>query len=302
MPQPRAAEAHLELHRQQQSAHPRLQAAIARRGERVGLASIADVGSSHARMIIVAWLSAATVVLMLGHGPPVIATSDDEEPPPACQARMDAYCNNYRSASGLGCSPPFDGGGRSVCPKHAKYVARRDRGSNLTNQWGQIAWRCYSDAMLSPDHSHYVNGTCYCTQSTQLAWLLCNCTQGKDCGSAPHPEGPSPCLAPAPPPPQELSFVDVFALNSTLNTCYRIPLITYTASGTLLAISEERYDAVRCPDNYPAGQPGGHNQVSRRSTDMGKTWGPIIRQVGSLENLKAVGGVDYTNPSVPPLA
>lgn len=229
-----------------------------------------------------------------------VAVADDATeppPPPVCQARMDAYCNSY-GTRGVGCAPPFDGGGRSVCPKHVKYVARKDHGSNLTKQWDQVTWRCYSEAMLSADRAHYVNGTCYCTQTSQLAWLLCNCTNGKDCGSAPHPEEPSPCLVPAPPPPQDLTFVDVFTLNSTLNTCYRIPLITYTASGTLLAIAEERYDASQCPDNYPTGQPGGHNQVSRRSTDAGKTWGPIIRQVGSLENLKAVGGVDYTNPSV----
>jgi hypothetical protein len=128
----------------------------------------------------------------------------------------------------------------------------------------------------------------------------------------------------SPPPPSGLTFVDVFRLNKTRNTCYRIPLITYTAAGTLLAIAEERFDAKNCPDNYNSGEPGGHNQVLRRSTDMGayqrnyfertdasciplaesttlvtgKTWGSIIRTVGSLDNLQAVGGVDYSNPSV----
>ena len=96
----------------------------------------------------------------------------------------------------------------------------------------------------------------------------------------------------------QLSFSTVFAQNSTLDTCYRIPLITYTAAGTLLAIAEERYDAKACPDNYPPGQPGGHNQVMRRSTDKGRTWDQAQRQVGSLDNLKKVGGVDYTNPSI----
>jgi hypothetical protein len=100
-----------------------------------------------------------------------------------------------------------------------------------------------------------------------------------------------------------LKFTTVFQRNKTINSCYRIPLITYTASGTLLAIAEERYGAgfnntAGCLDNYHAGHRGGHNQVSRRSTDMGLTWGPLHRQVGSLSNLRAVGGVDYTNPSV----
>ena len=228
------------------------------------------------------------------------AADDDADPPPAaCQAQLDSYCNSY-GGGGHGCSPG-SGAGRSVCPSGAHYVARKDRGSNFTKQWDMIQWRCYSEAMLSADRAHYLNGTCYCSQPAQLAWLLCNCTKGsKACG--PRPAGPappaaSPCLAPAP-PPAELTYTTVFALNTTLNTCYRIPLITYTAKGTLLAISEERYDAAKCPDNYGAGQPGGHNQVMRRSTDMGKTWGPIARQVGSLENLKAVGGTDYTNPSI----
>ena len=74
---------------------------------------------------------------------------------------------------------------------------------------------------------------------------------------------------PAPAPPSDLTFVDVFCLNKTLNTCYIIPLIIYTAVGTLLAIAEERFIATTCPDNYKSGEPGGHNQVTRRSTDMG---------------------------------
>jgi hypothetical protein len=36
----------------------------------------------------------------------------------------------------------------------------------------------------------------------------------------------------------------------------------------------------------------------RRSTDGGKTWGPLTRQVGSVSNLDVVNGIDYTNPSV----
>ena len=95
----------------------------------------------------------------------------------------------------------------------------------------------------------------------------------------------------------DLVFTTVFAADVNLSSCYRIPLITQTAAGTLLAISEERYssilqpssDSSACPDQYGTGH-GGHNQVLRRSTDMGKTWGPIIRLVARWQPAELASG------------
>jgi sialidase-1 len=51
--------------------------------------------------------------------------------------------------------------------------------------------------------------------------------------------------------------------------CYRIPTVIRTHRGTLLAFAENRIDG--CEDNGPH-----HQLVLRRSSDLGRTWGPMI--------------------------
>lgn len=53
------------------------------------------------------------------------------------------------------------------------------------------------------------------------------------------------------------------------HVCYRIPALQRTLNGTLLAIVSERISASGCDDE------SGANIVQRRSTDGGKTWGPM---------------------------
>jgi sialidase-1 len=68
--------------------------------------------------------------------------------------------------------------------------------------------------------------------------------------------------------------------------CYRIPSIA-EVDGTILAFAEER--GAGCGDNGL-----GHNVVLKRSSDGGRSWGPLIRVVGSEANLQP-GGVGYSN-------
>jgi hypothetical protein len=70
------------------------------------------------------------------------------------------------------------GPGRSPCPENGTMVALRDRGSNITHQWNTMDWRCYWEGTLSSDHTHYENGTCYCTVEQYLSWLNCSCNGG----------------------------------------------------------------------------------------------------------------------------
>lgn len=83
-------------------------------------------------------------------------------------------------------------------------------------------------------------------------------------------EGPPP----APPVQtgnQLLSSVvetDIYAMGTEGYSCYRIPAIIQTQKGTLLAFAEARKN--NCKDN------GNIDLVVKRSTDGGKTWGPMI--------------------------
>ena len=66
--------------------------------------------------------------------------------------------------------------------------------------------------------------------------------------------------------------VPVFYQGLNGSKCFRIPSIIKTSEGTLLAFSENR--VTDCGDNGPH-----HALVLRRSTDNGKTWGPMTTVV-----------------------
>ena len=109
---------------------------------------------------------------------------------------------------------------------------------------------------------------------------------------------------------QPLSFTQVIAADDTLRACYRNPVLTRTARGTLLCFIEERSRGPRwhpnhdgdhsCSDNYVGGV-GGHNLGVMRSSDDGASWSPILRLAGNVTNLMAKGGVDFTNNAVIPV-
>ena len=109
---------------------------------------------------------------------------------------------------------------------------------------------------------------------------------------------------------QPLTFTTVIAADDTLRACYRNPVLTRTARGTLLCFIEERSRGPRwhpnhagdhsCSDNYVGGV-GGHNLGVMRSSDDGASWSPILRLAGNVSNLMAKGGVDFTNNAVIPV-
>lgn len=79
------------------------------------------------------------------------------------------------------------------------------------------------------------------------------------------------CTAAAAPPENpctDVHCLPVFYPGLAGSKCYRIPSIIQTFRGTLLAFAEGRLNG--CSDQ------GSHNLVVRRSTDSGKSWGPVI--------------------------
>lgn len=75
-----------------------------------------------------------------------------------------------------------------------------------------------------------------------------------------------------------------FVQNTEGHACYRIPTTLATKSGTLLAVAEGRVDD--CSDV-------GHNDlVLKRSTNGGRTWGPMITVRGARDTLA------YGNPTL----
>ena len=71
---------------------------------------------------------------------------------------------------------------------------------------------------------------------------------------------PNPCTA--------ATCTPVFYAGLNNSQCYRIPSIVATHAGTLLAFAENRLNG--------CGDQGTHNLVVRRSSDDGKTWGPLV--------------------------
>jgi len=91
------------------------------------------------------------------------------------------------------------------------------------------------------------------------AALLSSC--GKE--STPIPE-PKPPVVPVDP---ATTYTHIFRLGGDGYSCFRIPAIIRTKSGTLLAFAEGRKND--CADE------GNIDLVLKRSTDNGKTWGPL---------------------------
>ena len=91
------------------------------------------------------------------------------------------------------------------------------------------------------------------------------------CGD-PDPHSPVP--APPPPPsPGVHNISKVFSSGQSGVTCYRIPAVTKTTKGTLVAFAEARHGS--CGDSLV------HELASRRSTDGGRSWSPISFVVGN---------------------
>lgn len=91
-----------------------------------------------------------------GHAAPI-------QPPPgsACQATLDAFCNN--ATENLGCWQATRNVSGTIY-NAPPYFARYDVGASGT---GKKAWRCYSHLALTSDHRHpdphAIDPTCYCT-------------------------------------------------------------------------------------------------------------------------------------------
>ena len=92
---------------------------------------------------------------------------------------------------------------------------------------------------------------------------------------------PNPCTAAA--------CVPVFYPGLNGSKCYRIPSIIATARGTLLAFAESWLSG--------CGDQGAHNLVVRRSSDEGRTWGPLIVAVfGTVPCPGCPAAVSNPNP------
>ena len=90
--------------------------------------------------------------------------------------------------------------------------------------------------------------------------LFCGC--GKE---SPHIPEPKPPVAEV---ESNTTYTHIFKLGGDGYSCYRIPAIVKTKAGTLLAFAEGRKND--CADE------GNIDLVLKRSTDNGKTWGPLI--------------------------
>lgn len=193
---------------------------------------------------------------------PQLATAFALEPsaPPdqACQARLDHYCNCNAHCNSF--------------PQFAPLLALC--GLNRENK--TEAWRCYPAAELTPDHRHFVadpeRGTDHiCTRSTELEAILSTCSK---------PATPTPC--PAPPSPQPLPSgsgdVEVFVHGMGGYPCIRTPSLITTSTGILLAFAGTRArPGDGCVPTIPYNSSFDHqDNVMRKSTDHGKSWGPLV--------------------------
>jgi hypothetical protein len=185
------------------------------------------------------------LLLLLAAG----ATTLDAFPPPAnCSATMNMWCSTKRNCAAEGASSRV--ALHDTNPKHAPPM-----------------WRCYPPSDLNAALTAYVKGGGICTRDAQLKAVLARCMSG----APPLPPPPPP-----PPPPQPLG-VEVFAHGMAGYPCIRTPAIVSTRSGALLAFAGTRSGAGDgCVPTVPYNKSVDYqDNVMRRSTDRGRTWGPI---------------------------
>jgi hypothetical protein len=163
--------------------------------------------------------------------------------PPACQSAIDAECV-------------------TDCFVHIKNRPCDGPMVAVDNAMGKgEGWKCYSPSTLDSNFTKYESGSCYCSRDSEIKTTLAN-TPGCTPPTPPPAPGPVVCV----------NCTAVFYPGLGGSHCFRIPTITKTAKGTLLAFAENR--KADCGDN------GDHDLVLRRSSDDGATWGPMqtVRQ------------------------
>ena len=185
------------------------------------------------------------------------STAASAPPDQACQARLDHYCNCHAHCDSF--------------PQFAPLVALRGLNRENTTE----AWRCYPAAELTPDRRHFVadperTTDHICSRPTDLEAILSAC--GK-------PAAPSPCPSPSPQPlPPGSDDVEVFAHGMGGYPCIRTPSLVTTSTGSLLAFAGTRAGpGDGCIPTVPYNRSFDHqDNVMRKSTDQGKSWGPLM--------------------------
>jgi hypothetical protein len=179
-----------------------------------------------------------------------------------CQPALDEYCNVVDTAC-----VDINRKDGYILP----LVARFDRGKKSTTK----AWRCYSPSSLSPDLSHYTNGSAYCSQSQQLESVLELCESGAVIVN--------------------LNATKVFS-ESEITECgqIRTPQLVATSSGKVLLFAQcrnapagkqknlEPLPLTVAPSRFKASSSDGlkddfrHTRmVLAESLDSGASWGPF---------------------------
>jgi hypothetical protein len=204
-------------------------------------------------LLTTAPLIAASVSSLAAAAPPPLL-------PPACQARLDAWCNNSTD-TGPGCAGERTASKcLSVDGRAQRFLARRSTASGND----QREWRCYAPSVLDgATHTRFVNGSCYCSMGARLRDLCLACagSAGAACGTVPPPPPP-----PGPPPPG-VATTTVFEKGASGYEAFRIPgMLAFR--DTLMVFAEGR--------KYGCGDfAGQHDVVYRRSTDRGASFSEL---------------------------
>ena len=179
-----------------------------------------------------------------------------------CAARLTAWCNTGTNCAIGGRPNPHQPS--TTCG--STFTALNSTASPLYDD--AYEWRCYSNTDIDAAHTHYINGSCYCSRAKQLEQQLCLCrnpADPKQCGPVP----PSPPAPPPPPPPQSPEpGVTAFTGGEEGYGWFFFPRLLQTPGGELLVFSEAH---VACT----ASDRGAIDIVMKRSSDGGATWGSV---------------------------